>query len=149
MQGNLIHTLLFNLNLYIMKKLLLVLALVMAGFLTYAQDCTVKTKVPGTNETVKVDYYKDGKMVLTNYSKVTVASLHVKVTVEQTAKAGSAEKAQNKQAVVLYDKTIKNLKPETPMNLTVKDGVKASDKGTFKIVVTDMVQAATAAPAQR
>lgn len=126
-----------------MKKLLLVLALVMAGLITYAQDCTSKANVPGSKDQVKVEYFRNGTMKVTNTAKVMVEKVHIKVTCEETYSGGSERGGKKVETIVLCDMNVSSLKPGEAR--TIKEGVRNIEKaphggtiGNFKTIVTDV-----------
>ena len=133
-----------------MKKLLLMLALVMFGFATYAQDCTAKCKIG--KDDLKVDYFKKGVLVINNQSNEKIAKIHIKVTCTETytdnnaISNSSGKKPQKTETIVLFDKNVTNILPKKTMEVT--DGVKSAEKAPhggklsdFKISLTEVKSA--------
>ena len=135
------------------------MALVMFGFVTYAQDCSTKIKVG--KDDVKVEYYKKGLVVINNMSNEKINQIHVKVTCTETYtdqnalsadKASTTEKQKQKtETIVLCDKTFKTILPKKMLEVTdgVKSAIKAPHDGklsNFKVVASEVKTATNEKP---
>lgn len=111
-----------------MKKILmLIAAMSIMGFCTYAQNGSGACKLPGTNDYVNVDYYNDGHLAVSVQSDMKITQLRIKVICEITWKEtvtneyGDKSVKERKETKTLCDKTFYDIAPNQTSSL--REGV--------------------------
>ena len=119
-----------------MKKMFLIMfALICFGAMAKAQTASGYCSLPGGEDYVNVDYYKDGHLAVSVNTEKTVTNLHITVTctetwteVERVYQDGSyvSKKTPQEKTYTLCNQTYYEDKLGSNRTNTITDGVKSN-----------------------